>query len=471
MEPDSVAAARQTEPQPAPALSLSDIFSGVLAALEKAPSRPAAELAESNRSVAGVQELPVVPATRLPGAAETAAPQTPKPRLDRDLAVSAPPPAVAEPDRFLRAIGDLPSIEIGSPQWPLETQQWVIGSEPWTPSGQPWGTSSVEENDSCDVMNAAMPAEPAAPAAHVSRGVASAAPAAPETRVPARAPRVAKPESVAPSPLPPAPFPADDEPGTEVPGPRSQLNEPGTEVPGPRSQPDEPGAKLPSPPFKPVWQVERFTWPKVCRRLMAKAPEEWDRLCDALLATAARGQKALAIAGCHRGEGATTLLLCAASRLAQRGIKTVLVDADPDRPRLAKRLGVQPQAGWDETSAEDAGGLGRAIVEAADGLAVLPLREPLPQSGRKPLDWPRLADALDALRDHYEIALVDLGPLEDADSCAQMGTVPFSRGIDALLLVCNRRLTSDQQLSETQRRLSAAGITLAGLIENFVAET
>ena len=161
---------------------------------------------------------------------------------------------------------------------------------------------------------------------------------------------------------------------------------------------------------------------------MAKAGEEWDRLCDALLAASARGQKVLAIAGCRRGEGATTLLLCAASRLAERGIKTVLVDADPERPRLAKRLGVQPQVGWDETSAEDAGGLARAIVEAAaSGLAVLPLREPLPQSGRKTLDWPHLAACLDNLRSHYEMVLVDLGPLEDAEWAAAEGDVPIGR--------------------------------------------
>ncbi len=434
-EPETVAAARRTEPEPAPALSLSDIFSGVLAALEKAPSRPAAaEPAESS-------PRPLVAA------------------LQGGTDGSPPVEAVAEPDRFLRAIGGLPSIEIGSPQWPLESQQWVIGSGPWAPSGQPWGTSNVEENDSCDVMNAALPAEPAAAAAHVSRGAASSAPAMPETRPPDYEPRGPSPNPWLPAPRRPLRFPPSTNRALKCPA-LAPI------APG-RESADAP----PPPAFKPAWQVERFTWPKVCRAADGQGAEEWDRLCDALLATAARGQKVLAIAGCHRGEGATTLLLCAASRLAQRGIKTVLVDADPDRPRLAKRLGVQPQAGWDETSAEDAGGLGRAIVEAADGLAVLPLREPLPQSGRKPLDWPRLAEAFDALRDHYEIALVDLGPLEDADSCAQTGTVPVSRGIDALLLVCNRRLTSDQQLSETQRRLSAAGITLAGLIENFVAET
>ena len=184
----------------------------------------------------------------------------------------------------------------------------------------------------------------------------------------------------------------------------------------------------------------------------------------------ARGQKVLAVAGCRQGEGATTLLLCAASRLAERGIKTVLVDADLRRPRLAKRLGVQPQVGWDETSADGAGGLARAIVESsAGGLAVLPLREPLPQQGgRRTLDWPHLSDCLDNLRGHFEMVLVDLGPLEDAQWAAGQPPWATAGQIDALLLVCNRRLTSEERLSETQHRLSEAGVPLAGLIENFI---
>ena len=43
------------------------------------------------------------------------------------------------------------------------------------------------------------------------------------------------------------------------------------------------------PDFKPAWQVDRFTWPRVCRRLMAKANDEFDRLADALMAANVAG--------------------------------------------------------------------------------------------------------------------------------------------------------------------------------------
>ena len=49
-------------------------------------------------------------------------------------------------------------------------------------------------------------------------------------------------------------------------------------------------------------------------------------------------------------------------RLAERGIKSVLVDADLTRPRLAKRLGVQPQFGWNEISKESGHSLNHSMV-------------------------------------------------------------------------------------------------------------
>ncbi len=226
----------------------------------------------------------------------------------------------------------------------------------------------------------------------------------------------------------------------------------------------------PAPPeFKPAWQVERFTWPRVCRRLMARAAEEFDRLADALLAANARGQKVLAMASCCRGEGTTTLLLCAARRLAERGIKLVLVDADLNRPRLAKRLGVELQSGWNEHSGEDATFLGNAVVEsAANNLALAAVREPTDDHNRG--DWSRLAPCLDTLKNHYEMVLVDLGPLESIESVGDFLGRTVGGKIDGILLVRNPRITSEARLAAEQEQLNSSGVALAGLIENFVAE-
>ena len=202
---------------------------------------------------------------------------------------------------------------------------------------------------------------------------------------------------------------------------------------------------------------------------MARAAEEFDRLADALLAANARGQKVLAMTGCCRGEGTTTLLLCAARRLAERGVKLVLVDADLSRPRLAKRLGVELQSGWNETPGEDATFLGNAVVEsAANNLALAAIREPADEQKRG--DWSRLAGCLDTLKNHYEMVLVDLAPLESIESVGEFLSRTVGGKIDGILLVRNPRITSEARLAAEQEHLNSSGVALAGLIENFVAE-
>jgi Mrp family chromosome partitioning ATPase len=204
--------------------------------------------------------------------------------------------------------------------------------------------------------------------------------------------------------------------------------------------------------------------------LIARAADELDRLADALLTANVQGQKVLAIGGCRRGEGATTLLLCAARRLAERGIKPVLVDADLVRPRLAKRLGVKPQFGWDEMAEEDGRPLDQAIVEAtANNVALLPAREP-PSEGRRPLgNASRLPACIGMLRDHYDMVLVDMGPLEDLRLADEVWS-RTARSIDALVLVHNRSITSAEQLTAFQEQVAAAGIAMTGIVENFVVE-
>ncbi len=229
-------------------------------------------------------------------------------------------------------------------------------------------------------------------------------------------------------------------------------------------------ASPPTPqPFKSGWQVDQFTWPRLCRRLIARAAGELDRLADALMAANMQGQKVLAVAGYHRGEGATTLLLCAARRLAERGIKPVLVDADLAQPRLAKRLGVQPQFGWDETEEEEGRSLDQAIVEAtANNVALLPAREPSAEGHRPAGDPARLPVCLGILREHYDMVLVDLGPLEEAES-AQDAMRRTARLVDAVVLVRNHRLTSAERLAACQEQLTEAGTVVVGIVENFGA--
>ena len=276
------------------------------------------------------------------------------------------------------------------------------------------------------------------------------------------------PKSMVPGP---EPQPSIPEPQTSVPEPRIPNPESRTPNPEPQTPNPKPQTLTPEPePFRPAWQVDRFTWPRVCRRLTSRAAGEWDRLTDAMLAANAKGRKVLAITGCRRGEGATTLLLCAARRLAERGVKTALVDADLSRPRLAKRLGVQPQLGWNEISNEEANNLNQAVVETTDGnLALLAIRETAEKNDNAADDWSQWTACIKQLRNNYEMVLVDLGPLENSIPADYAPPWATEGNIDALLLVHNRRVTSKEDLNEMQRRLTETDINVAGMIENFVA--
>jgi Mrp family chromosome partitioning ATPase len=308
----------------------------------------------------------------------------------------------------------LPSIVVGGEPWNIDAGQWSTDSEQWTADSKPWAADSLQ----C-----------------MTDGPATAV----EERV--------------------APVEQQSLPTTNL-APATVSHR----------QPTEDHRQLPSE-FKPAWQVERFTWPRVCRRLIGRAADELDRLADALQMANSRGQKVMAVGGCRQGEGATTLLLCAARRLAERGIKAVLVDADRQRPRLAKRLGVQPQLGWNEVAVDESGTLNQAIVEASsNNLAIAPLDEASVRHDLTARDWSRFAACIETLREHYEMVLVDPGPLEDLESIDDaLAATPGGR-IDAVLLVRNRRITSEEDLTRIEERLAAAEIAVTGLIENFVVE-
>ena len=222
--------------------------------------------------------------------------------------------------------------------------------------------------------------------------------------------------------------------------------------------------------FQPMLQVDRFIWPGVCCRLGEAAADELDRLADRLADMAARGARVVAIGGCRRGEGATTLLLCAGRRLAERGLRVVMADANLADPQLACRLGLLPQAGWEDVLAGRLP-LEEAVIESVgDRLAVLPVGRSSADSGATPEDENRLAESIRTLSADYDLVLLDPGPLEE------LGTVGASlaRGIgnrlDGIALVHHGGVTPREALDEVRRRLAATEIAQVGVVENFVCD-
>jgi len=222
------------------------------------------------------------------------------------------------------------------------------------------------------------------------------------------------------------------------------------------------------PSFRPMLQVERFVWPDICSRLEETAAEALGRVADGVATAAAAGRKVVALCGCRRGEGATTMLLCAARRLARPGRKVVVVDADLANPRIARRMSLVPDFGWEEVL-RGTQPLEEAVIECSSKpLAVLPVCNPVKGDRSSEECDARLAQDLRTLAEHYDLVLVDWGPLDDLESIDRPRQCRIGERLDAVALVHNARLTEPSRLAALRHCLAATGIAELGVIENFL---
>lgn len=220
--------------------------------------------------------------------------------------------------------------------------------------------------------------------------------------------------------------------------------------------------------FRPAFQVDAFIWPTSVTKMGEVAGHCLEPVVDRLIVGSAKGRKVVGFEGCRRGDGCTTVLLAVARRLAERGLRVVLVDADFDHPRLARRLGLAPETGWEAVLAGRLPPAETAIESVEDRLAILPLGEPPSGKDYAVNEHPDPKATTDALRGAYDLILVDLGrPIKR--SRVDLGlSEGGGRWLDAVMLVQNVRGTPESEIAESWGRLHAAGIAEVALVENFV---
>ena len=228
-----------------------------------------------------------------------------------------------------------------------------------------------------------------------------------------------------------------------------------------QTQPD-PLDKL--PPLRPMLQVDCFEWPEVCMKLADLAGETLDELGDALLRMTQQGHKIIGLTAALPKQGVTTLLLTLARTMSLRQMNVFVVDAALRSPCLASRVGIGPEYGWEDLAVSQMPLEEYLIESIADELVLMPFCGSIEDEAEVPELLEPFGAALGRLRAHGDLVLVDLGtqlPDQTADPLV------LARAVDTILIVRDARHPVNAKQLALHRRLSRAGVTVAGTIETF----
>jgi len=282
-------------------------------------------------------------------------------------------------------------------------------------------------------------------------------------QVPAQQVAAATAHSVASAPLVPVAEPQVPSPHYALP----RLADGQAAVASPHSAVAEPSCAAQLAPVPSGEPSVGFALPEICNRLLVTASDQVDRLCDALASARLQGRQVIALAAYRRNEGTTTVVLCAAQRLAERGLRIAVIEADPTRGQLARTLGLEARYGWNAALACQVP-LESVLVQSPSGrLSVLPW------SGSEAVSLDGLPDAavvgehLSRLAAAHHIVLLDCAALEEQATTNGLLVRCVGKRLDGLVMVHNPNFTSRERIAEVQRRLAAAGVFAIGIVQNL----
>jgi Mrp family chromosome partitioning ATPase len=218
---------------------------------------------------------------------------------------------------------------------------------------------------------------------------------------------------------------------------------------------------------RPALEVDSVRWPQVCDALIARHREKFDVLAAELRAEAEAGRKLTAITGSRRGEGRSTFALCLTRRLATGNEKIALVDADFGNPALAAQLGLSIDRGW-EKSLHGEESLWEVMVESVDDrFSFAPLAMDRKISESTPAAF-RIASIFTELAEHYDIVLVDAGPL--GIDAAGNWLLEAAVGVHNIIVAHDVRLNQAHRLAACCLQLAEAKQRQLGIAELFTPD-
>lgn len=172
--------------------------------------------------------------------------------------------------------------------------------------------------------------------------------------------------------------------------------------------------------------------------------------------------RVIALTSANAAEGKTTVAIKLALVIAQTGAKVCLIDLDLRRPQLAERLGLDSGIGVTDVVSGTAQ-LADALLDWQRGrLAVLPSGSPAPNPSEL-LSSIHMRDLIGALRDQFEIVIVDTAPvLPVAD-----GSIAAA-ACDGAILIVQAGETTRADVARAVDRIEQAGGHLIGTVLNGV---
>ncbi len=230
-----------------------------------------------------------------------------------------------------------------------------------------------------------------------------------------------------------------------------------------RSQPESFAEKL----ARPALEVDAVRWPAVCENILSRHAAAFDQLADQLRHEAEIGCRVVAITGVERSEGRSTLALCVARRLAAGNSTVALVDADFAKPGLIQQLTVRVDRGWETVLGGERELWDIAIESVADRMALVPLGSDSNSDLPAPLG--QLANCFDTLAQHYDLVLVDAGPLT-GDSATPQWLLDRGCGVQGIILAHDVRRRAANRVAAVCLQLAESNQRQLGIAEIFTEE-
>ena len=164
------------------------------------------------------------------------------------------------------------------------------------------------------------------------------------------------------------------------------------------------------------------------------------------------------------GEGKTTLAAHLAIANADRGRKTLLVDADLRRPSLHAKFALTPNHGLSNVLTGDLSWHEAVIpIEGKPNLDFLPAG--LGSHRAADLIGPHLAALLDEFGKEYDLVILDSPPLLGFAECLQMATAA-----DGVLIVSRAGATRRKAVAEVISVLKRLRTNIVGVVLNQVTQ-